>query len=185
MRFSDDTEASLAFVVALANTVPTASASGDDELETPEQLTWLLDEYSYSGRHDGDAAEVDEVRAVRAELRNLWRVRKEQAVAEVDRMLADARALPQLVRHDHLDWHIHATSRDAPLAERIRVEAAMALVDVIRAAATSQLRTCDAHDCEGVFVDLSRNGSKRFCSLRCGNRMNVSAYRERLAEQGG
>ena len=185
MRFSDDTEDSLAFVVALANTVPTASASGGDELETPEQLTWLLDEYGYSGRHDGDDAEVAEVRAVRTELRGVWSLRTDEAVAEVNRMLADARALPQLVRHDHLDWHIHATSLDAPLAERMRVEAAMAFVDVIRAAATSQLRTCEAHDCEGVFVDLSRNGSKRFCSLRCGNRMNVSAYRERLAEQGG
>ncbi|GAA2089529.1 CGNR zinc finger domain-containing protein [Pseudolysinimonas kribbensis] len=183
MRFSDDTEASLAFVVALANTVPTASASGADELETPEQLAWLLDEYGYSGRHDADEAELEEVRAARAQLRSLWRLRKDEAVAEVNRMLVDAGALPQLVRHDHLDWHIHATSLDAPLAERIRVEAAMGFVDVIRAAATSQLRTCEAHDCEGVFVDLSRNGSKRFCSLRCGNRMNVSAYRERLAEQ--
>jgi predicted RNA-binding Zn ribbon-like protein len=38
---------------------------------------------------------------------------------------------------------------------------------------------CAAHDCEGVLVDLSRNGSKRFCTVRCGNRMNMIAYRER------
>jgi len=60
----------------------------------------------------------------------------------------------------------------------------MAFVDVVRSTATAQLRVCAAHDCEGVFVDLSKNGSKRFCSLRCGNRMNVNAYRERQAEQG-
>jgi predicted RNA-binding Zn ribbon-like protein len=31
-------------------------------------------------------------------------------------------------------------------------------------------------------VDLSRNGSKRFCSVRCGNRMNMVAFRERRAQ---
>jgi predicted RNA-binding Zn ribbon-like protein len=89
--------------------------------------------------------------------------------------------MPQLVRHDHLDWHIHATEPDAPLAQRIEVEAALAIADVIRGGALGQLRTCEADGCDGVFVDLSRNGSKRFCSLRCGNRMNVTAYRERQA----
>ncbi len=86
------------------------------------------------------------------------------------------------MRHDEFDWHIHATPLDAPLAERIRVEVALALVDIIRAGATDRLRVCEAHDCEGVLVDLSRNGSKRFCSVRCGNRMNMIAYRERQAD---
>lgn len=184
MRFSDDTEDALAFVAALANTVSTASASGEDELASPEQLVWLLDEHSYSGRRDGDEPELEDVRSARGELRRLWRLGDEEIVGEINRMLRDARALPQVTRHDHLGWHIHATSLDAPLAERIRVEAALAFVDVVRSTATSQLRICAAHDCDGVFVDLSKNGSKRFCSLRCGNRMNVSAYRERQAEQG-
>ena len=87
--------------------------------------------------------------------------------------------MPRLVRHDDLDWHIHATSLDAPLAERILVEAAMALVDVIRADETERMRACAADDCTGIFLDLSKNGSRRFCSTRCGNRMAVRAYRAR------
>ena len=97
-------------------------------------------------------------------------------------MLADANARPYLARHDGLDWHLHATAPDAPLAERIRVEIALALVDVIRSGEQCRLRVCEADDCEGLFVDLSRNGSKRFCSVRCGNRMNMIAFRERQAE---
>ena len=185
MRFTGDTEDSLAFVTALVNTLPAASASRADELTTPEQLVWLLDEHAYSGRRDGDQAELDEVRTTRDRLRRLWGLGVEELVDDVNRMLAEAAALPQVTRHDHLDWHIHATRPEAALAERIRVEAAMAFVDVVRGGATSQLRVCAADDCEGVFVDLSKNGSKRFCSLRCGNRMNVNAYRERQAEQGG
>ncbi len=94
-------------------------------------------------------------------------------------MLSDARALPRLARHDDTPWHLHATQPDAPLDERIRVEVALALVDVIRSGETGRLRVCAADDCDGLLVDLSRNGSKRFCSVRCGNRMNMVAFRER------
>jgi predicted RNA-binding Zn ribbon-like protein len=106
----------------------------------------------------------------------------EHLVSELNRMLTSAKALPQLVRHDGLDWHIHATKADEPLAVRIRVEAALALVDVVRAGATQRLRVCEADWCDGLLIDLSRNGSKRFCTLRCGNRANVNAYRERQAD---
>ncbi|WP_397545282.1 CGNR zinc finger domain-containing protein [Salinibacterium sp.] len=41
------------------------------------------------------------------------------------------------------------------------------------------MRVCGAPDCAGLLLDLSRNGSKQFCSVRCGNRMNQLAYRER------
>jgi predicted RNA-binding Zn ribbon-like protein len=179
VRFSDDTEDALVFVVALANTVPAGSASGADELTDPARLTALLDEHGYSGRRDGDDAELADVRATRDRLRALWSLDENGIVTEVNAMLAEADALPQLTRHDALDWHIHATSLDAPLAERIRVEAAMAFVDVVRGGATPLLRVCGADDCEGVFLDQSKNGSRRFCSVRCGNRMNVNAYRER------
>jgi predicted RNA-binding Zn ribbon-like protein len=181
MRFTDDTEDALAFVAALVNTRASASASGDDELSSPDQLVWLLDEHSYSGRRDGDEKELDQVRAARTRLGRFWKAGEVEAVDEINRLLASAKAVPQLVRHDNLDWHIHATEPDAPLAQRIEVEASLAISDVIRADALNQLRTCEADGCDGVFIDLSRNGSKRFCSLRCGNRMNVSAYRERQA----
>ena len=62
------------------------------------------------------------------------------------------------------------------------MEVALALVDVIRTAENWRMRECAAPDCTGVFIDLSRNGSKRFCSVRCGNRMNMIAFRERAAE---
>ena len=57
-------------------------------------------------------------------------------------MLADAQALPQLVRHGDWDWHLHAVADDAPLATRIAVETAMAMVDVIRADEMSRLGIC-------------------------------------------
>ncbi|MEV0896050.1 CGNR zinc finger domain-containing protein [Actinoplanes sp. NPDC049802] len=181
MLFAPDAEEALDFVVALANTAPGASRTGDDELATIDQLRELLGRYVYSGRVDHDQAELDAVRSTRDLLRSVWTLDRDDAVDAVNRMLREARALPYLTRHDGSDWHIHATEPGAPLAERIRVEAALALIDVIRMNETGRLRVCAATDCTGLFLDLSRNGSKRFCSVRCGNRVNMIAFRARRA----
>ncbi|GIF05492.1 CGNR zinc finger domain-containing protein [Actinoplanes siamensis] len=181
MLFAPDTEEALEFAAALANTEAGASRSGADELATVDQLAAILTEIRYSGRIDHDEAELAQVRQARAQIRSVWTLDRDEAVTVVNRMLREARALPYLTRHDGSDWHIHATAPDAPLAERIRVEAALALIDVIRMNETARLRVCAADDCTGLFVDLSRNGSKRFCTVRCGNRMNMIAFRARRA----
>lgn len=184
MQFAPDTEESLEFIVALANTDPSASRSGEDELATVDQLAALLSRYTYTGRIDHDEAELHDVQGTRALLRQVWVLDRDDAVVQVNRILRDAKAQPYLARHDTFDWHVHATVPEAPLAERLRVEAALALIDVIRMDETARLRVCEAVDCTGLVLDLSRNGSKRFCSVRCGNRMNMIAFRERLASGG-
>ncbi len=103
----------------------------------------------------------------------------DEAVDLVNTLLRDANALPQLVKHDDWDYHIHATSPDVPLADRMAVDVAMAVADVIRSGEFGRLRVCAADDCEDVVIDLSKNRSRRFCSLTCANRVNVAAYRSR------
>ena len=182
MHFAPDTEITLEFVVALGNTDAGASRSGTDELVTPEVLTAFLDEWTYTGRFDRDDAELSDVKRNRDLFRRVWSLPTDDAVLEVNRMFRDAKALPFLARHDHYDWHLHATEPDAPLVDRMRGEVAIALADVIRTGEMDRLRVCAAPDCTGLLLDLSRNASKRFCSIRCGNRMNQLAYRQRTAD---
>ena len=139
----------------------------------------FLDEVGWSGNRAGDRAELDAVRALRPRLRELWRLEEDELVAAVNQVLTDSEALPQLVDHDDLGWHIHAVPQEAPLATRMIVEAAMAFTDVIRAGELDRLKDCAADDCDNIVVDLSRNRSKRFCEGGCGNRENVRAYRDR------
>ena len=75
-------------------------------------------------------------------------------------LLRDANALPQLVKHDDWDYHIHATSPDVPLADRMAVDVAMAVADVIRSGEFGRLLVCAADDCEDVVIDLSKNRSR-------------------------
>jgi predicted RNA-binding Zn ribbon-like protein len=178
MLFAHDTEEALQAAVTLVN-----SAEKPDTLETIDDLDAFCARFEYSGRRDRDQAELAEVRALRPVLRRLLLASRDEAVGTVNQMLAEARALPQLVRHDGWDWHLHAIEPDAPLAARITVETAMAMIDVIRADEMSRLGVCADATCQGVVLDLSRNRSRRFCSTTCGNRNAVAAYRAR--QSGG
>jgi predicted RNA-binding Zn ribbon-like protein len=181
--FAHDTELSLLAAATLANSFD-ARGTDPDELETIEQLDAFYERFEYTGRRDGDRAELDAVRALRPTLRTLMTSDRDTAVSLVNAMLSEARALPQLVRHDRFDWHLHAVPPDASLATRITVETAMAMIDVIRADEMSRLGVCADDDCNGVVLDLSRNRSRRFCSTACGNRNAVAAYRARQAAGG-
>ena len=119
------------------------------------------------------------MRALRPVLRELLTADRDDAAELVNALLADAQALPQLRRHDGLDWHIHAVPSDAPLDRRVAVEVAMAMIDVIRADELSRLSVCTDDRCEGLVLDLSRNRSRRYCSTTCANRNAVAAYRAR------
>ena len=103
----------------------------------------------------------------------------DEAASEVNALLREAHALPQLLQHDGWGYHLHATDPDASLADRMAVEAAMAFVDVIRQGELDRLRICAAGTCNDVVVDLSKNRSRRFCSVSCSNRTNVAAFRAR------
>lgn len=185
MLFAHDTEAALQSVVDLVNTMP-GGVSGDgdvDVLTSLEELDQFVVAHRWTGSRAHDAAELRAVRRLRPRLRELWFLSQEEAVDEVNALLTEAKALPQLVRHDGWSWHLHATSPEAPLATRMSVEAAMAMVDVIRAEGLDRLKLCEAEDCDDVLIDLSKNRSRRFCDGGCGNRANVAAYRARRAGQ--
>ncbi|WP_436698429.1 CGNR zinc finger domain-containing protein [Nocardioides sp. BYT-33-1] len=179
MVFAHDTSLSLQAAVALVN-----GSLDPVTISSPDELDAFFTEFGYTGRHDRDQAEVDATLAIAPRLRELLTADRDDAAGIVNAMLRDAAALPQLRRHDGHDWHLHAVDNDAPLAERILVETAMAMIDVIRADEMSRLSVCADDTCEGVVLDLSRNRSKRFCSVTCGNRNAVAAYRARQAEEG-
>ncbi len=177
MLFAHDTEVALAAAAAHVNT-----EDGDDEhLPDVAALDEFIQTWGWTGVRLRDEAELQAVRDLRPRLREVWHVDEDRAVEIVNELLREARALPQLVKHDTWDYHLHATPADAPLATRMAVEAAMAFVDVIRSKELSRLRICALPDCENVVVDLSKNRSKRFCESGCGNRAAVAAYRARKA----
>ena len=155
------------------------SGEDPDTLLTIDQVDAWYARHRYTGRRDRNDAELSELRAIRPVLRELLTADRDTAAELVNRLLADARAMPRLVRHDDIDWHIHAVSPDEPLVRRVLVETAMAMADVVRGDEMSRLAVCADDTCAGVVLDLTRNRSRRFCSTACANRVAVAAYRAR------
>src|SRR3954453_20071265 len=116
MLFADDTVASLRAAVDLVNT-----AEEPDTLTTVAQLDSWYAKHGYTGRRDGDEAELAALRALRPVLRELLTSDRDRAAELVNASLGAADALPQLVPHDNPDWHIHAVAPDAPLDRRVVV----------------------------------------------------------------
>jgi predicted RNA-binding Zn ribbon-like protein len=152
-----------------------------DTLTSLAELNAFYDRFGYTGSRPS-AADLESVRAIRTPLRRLFQATRDGAVPLVNEILAAQRALPQVVRHGDMDWHIHATTDERPLAERLLVETAMAMIDVIRADEMKRFDHCAMDDCDGVVFDMSRNRSRKYCTMTCTNRAAQIAYRARQSD---
>ena len=121
MTFAHDTRDALRAAVRLVN-----SAGEPDTLCDLGQLRAFFDEEGYTGRRPSQG-DLEPVRRLRSTLRSLLVSERDDAVTQVNSLLARANALPRLVRHGEVDWHVHAIDDGAPLPDRIAVETAMAI----------------------------------------------------------
>jgi predicted RNA-binding Zn ribbon-like protein len=102
------------------------------------------------------------------------------AAYRLNAMLAATGAHPVLERHDGEPWHIHFHSDDeTSLARGWAAGCATGLAIVLGGEHYDRLGVCTAPHCDRVYVDTSRNGSRRFCTTACQNRVKAAAFRER------
>jgi len=130
------------------------------------------------------AATADEVRALRPWTRRLREVFEADTVAEkagcADALLVAADCRPRLISHGNdLPFHFHYAPIRGSLASRVKALTAAGLAHMIDDGGGERLRACGRAGCGIVFADTSRNGRRRFCSVRCANQVNVANHRLR------
>jgi predicted RNA-binding Zn ribbon-like protein len=76
-------------------------------------------------------------------------------------------------------WRLHHHPIDAPLVAMWTSICAEGLARMIGADRSDRLGICDANHCDRVFVDTSKNASRRYCSTACQNRIKTAAFRRR------
>jgi predicted RNA-binding Zn ribbon-like protein len=97
-----------------------------------------------------------------------------RAVTAVNAAAAAPPPVPKLGRDGTVGWAgpISTTSVLSLLARDA--------IEVVRGSGGGRLKECAAPDCPLLFVDDSRAGTRRWCSMqRCGNRSKVRAQRAR------
>ena len=181
MDFDHYTDPGVGVAVNLVNSL--GSASGYENLRSPADVRELLDAQGINGYGEVTDADLKPLRALRAELRAIFEAPDEtSAAAGINALLARSGAAPQMTDHDG-KWHLHYAAEDAALTDRITALAAMSLASVIVRWGWERLGVCRADDCADVFVDTSRNKSRRYCDPSCSTRMNVAAFRARHKER--
>ena len=101
------------------------------------------------------------------------------AAMTVNALLAETGAHPQLNRHDGEPWHLHFHGATDSVAQGWAAGCATGLAIVLGTEMYSRLGVCTAPRCDRVYVDVSRNGTRRFCSAACQNRVKAAAFRAR------
>lgn len=102
------------------------------------------------------------------------------AAAGLNDLLAAHPAHPHLAK-DHGRWRLHHHPADADLVPMATAISADGMARMVGAGRAGRLGACDADDCDRVFLDGSKNGSRRFCSTTCQNRLKAAAFRRRRA----
>jgi len=103
---------------------------------------------------------------------------QDDVVIRLNDLLALARPRPYATDHDG-ELHLHYARPDAPVLEQLTTTVAMGLSQVVIQHGWQRLGVCSADNCDNVYIDTSRNASRRYCSNTCASRSTVAAYRAR------
>jgi predicted RNA-binding Zn ribbon-like protein len=103
---------------------------------------------------------------------------QDDVLTRLNELLALARPRPYATDHDG-ELHLHYARPDATAVEQLTTTVAMGLSQVVVQHGWERLGVCSAEGCDNVYVDTSRNASRRYCSNTCASRSTVAAYRAR------
>ena len=105
------------------------------------------------------------------------------AAGRLNDLLANHPAQPHLAKEDG-QWRLHHHPVDAALVSMWTSICAEGMARMIGAGYGDRLGNCEGTGCGRVFLDVSKNGSRRFCSTTCQNRVKAAAFRLRRGASG-
>lgn len=173
------------FAIALANTWD-VWFEDPEKLTSPAALDQFLSGQGLEGLHSTGQPELDAVRQLRSELRSIFTSQTAaEAAGMLTALLGTLTVAPALLIDEPTTGAVTVAFGPRPearLPEQLRVVAGLGLAEALERWGVDRFRMCDADRCEDVFVDTSKNGRRRYCGVRCQNRINVAALRQRTAQ---
>jgi predicted RNA-binding Zn ribbon-like protein len=189
VKFNSHMDAVVTVAVQLANTLAPGEARGrpyspPPDSALPAAVTAAL-RAGVPKVREVTPDEAAEFRAVAGELRAVFDAvaagKMDEAARRVNVLLERNGARPHLDRHDGQPWHLHFHGADDSPVTGWAAGCATGLAVVLGSELHGRLGVCTAARCDRVYVDISRNGTRRFCSTACQNRVKAAAFRARRA----
>jgi hypothetical protein len=177
LRLSPELAAWAELAAALVNTRPRATDPAEKLLARAD-VERLLASCPEPVRPVTDA-DLDALRALRLRLLSAFEAGTVEAfAAAVNPLLEEGATRWRISRVDGDDWALRPLADAAP-ATWFGARAAHALAELVLAYGIDRLHVCSADDCLRAVVDVSRNGTRRYCSRTCANRVNARRHRRR------
>jgi predicted RNA-binding Zn ribbon-like protein len=187
VNFNSHTDLVVAVAVGLVNALTGGQARGRP-YEPPrgeERCAAAAQALRAGGRRDRSVTEEEAagLAEVAAELREVFTSVAagdvDAAAGHVNDLLSETGARPRLDRHDGEPWHLHFHGPGGGMAGDWAAGCATGLAIVLGSDLYDRLGVCTGPACDRVYVDTSRNGTRRFCSTACQNRVKTAAFRAR------
>ena len=170
---------SIALAVALVNTWDVLN-DPPEHLDDIELLRLILREFGLRELADrAEEADLAPLRRMRDKLRRAFEAEDDEvAVRELNAIAREAGAIPQLVRGNG-DWEFRYGGGKRSLTIELAGKTSVALLGVIEQEGWTRFGRCAASPCCCVFIDRSRNRSRRYCCHWCADRATQAAARRR------
>lgn len=182
MDFAHYSEEAAAVAVDLVNS--RGSWSGTEHLPDAEAVARFLDEHALPATKPITRQEIGKIHSLRERLSAAFKATDERASVKIlNELLEESGTHPQLTNHDGSRWHLHYVAAGKAISEQLAAITAMGLATVIAEHGFERIGVCSADECRDVYIDTSRNRSRRYCDDSCSSRMNVAAYRARRKQE--
>jgi predicted RNA-binding Zn ribbon-like protein len=174
---------SIALAVALANTWDVLN-DPPEHLDDIQMLRLILRAFGLEEEAEqAKEADLAPLRAMRDRLRKAFGADREAAaVEELNSLAREAGAIPQLEPKNG-DWTFRYGVGRRSLVDELAGRSSVALLGVIEEGGWRRFGRCAASPCCCVFVDRSRNRSRRYCCHWCADRATQAAARKRRKTQ--
>jgi predicted RNA-binding Zn ribbon-like protein len=158
-----------------------------ERLRMPEDLgRWLVEASLLSCVPSVNESELEDARRLRE---SIYRMATRVGTGRPQRR--DLRELNRWAAKPPLQPRLGDDGRTVTWVGDRPVEAALAMIardaaDLLSGPLAARIRECAGPDCALLFVDGSRPGQRRWCSMEaCGNRIKTAAYRRRRSSRSG
>jgi predicted RNA-binding Zn ribbon-like protein len=166
--------------VRLVNTA-SLGHEGGDRLATVDGLKALVADRQHLNT-GVNRTDLEALRDLRTEFREFFEACTHgdggDAAARLNALLIQHPVHPQLSAHDGQAWHVHYTESGS-VSDKYAAGSVMGLAVRLADIGIERFGVCQATPCQGVFIDTTTSRTRRYCSDRCTNRANVTAYRAR------
>ncbi|MEV7548128.1 CGNR zinc finger domain-containing protein [Amycolatopsis sp. NPDC089917] len=148
-----------------------------DNADSATLTTIFKDRMTIAAVEDREATEIN---TWTTRLRKVFEADPTARVDLVNALLRDSASKPYISTHDGKAPHLHYVDAEAGTVPRVRAYTAGGLAHLV-CDAPDRFGVCSREGCQTVYVDISRNGRRRFCSTRCATRVHVADHRTRQA----